>query len=205
MAKVITATTAKSFGLIKFLISHWYLVILLLVIIPSVIGSIREAKETSNLSYPFIKLGIMLVDADTLIYKDVQTLKEDPSKLIGMEKPSEGLLSKLKYYWLFFKNVIWRIFGNLWLITLPFILFYKVLRSRNISEPAKNVFIALFLGILFMFVINLILITHGLLQGNSFISLPENTDTFIEIWEIIKLSMPFKGIFATLKYIISLA
>jgi len=204
MGKLLTITRAGSINLIRFIIKHWYLWIVVLAILPSIMNAISIAKETHNPSYPIIALGLHLANADAMIYKDVETLRTNPAELIGMEKPTEGIWFTVKYYWKVFWNVIWKILGNIFLITVPFVFFYKIFRVRQTSEPARNFMLALIMGFLFIFVINLIIVIHSLIQGNTLVTLPEATDFFQEAWWIIKTTMPFHGLISLFRYLITL-
>ena len=172
----------------------------MIIIFPTIIQSIAHARETNNPAYPFLQLGVRLSNADHLIYEDVQLLKEDPSLLVGLKNPEQGVWSKFKYGWAFFWGVIWRLFGNIWLITVPFVFFYRVLKMRQTSEPAKNLTMALIFGFLFILFINLIIIIVNLLSAEPTLILPEG-DMYDKSWFLIKIVLPFHGIIALANYI----
>jgi len=125
-----------------------------------------------------------------------------------MEKPSVGLWNKTKYYWKFFWNVIFKMLGNIWLITVPFMFSYRVFRiigSKGLqSSISADTSKAIIVGLSFIFVFNLILLVHGVIIGNSLITIPENIDFYQEMWFIVKNTIPFNGLISLIKYIISL-
>jgi len=194
IAKVLTPVRVGILGMIRWSIRHWYWFVLLIIVIPSIIGSIQTARETNNPSYPFIALGLRLTDADHLIYEDVETLKTNPADLIGMEKPEQGIWKKTVYYWKFFWNVIWRILGNIWLISFPFVILYKFFKAKGSkglqSSTTANITSAIIVGVILVFVVNLIVVATGYLP----MEFPAGAGTFEKAWIVIKTTTPFKGI-----------
>lgn len=191
------------FGAIK---KYWYFLILFIVIMPSVINSIKIANETDNWTYPFFDLGTRLITADQVLEKDVITLQTNPSELIGQTKPNFGFLRKIKYYWSFWWNGIYRIIGNVWLIFFPLVILFKIIHnSGNKSMPARNLVRALFWFIVYLFFINAVMIMHGVIVGNTLIVFPEGTDTMKEYMLVIWEMIPFRGLYALGKYLVSLA
>jgi len=202
MAEEVLIKSAGSWGIASFIFKHWYIFLFILVSLPLIINSISIAKQTQNPSYPFIVLGLRMVNADQVIYNDVQLMKTNPDSLIGMQKPLAGVWAKTKYYWDYFWNVIFRLFGELFLITLPFVAFYRFAKLKDNSSTGKNVLVALFLGLIFIFIINLILLIHGLIRGTFTGTMPQE-GFFLEAWWIIKMVLPFHGIASLVSYIIS--
>ena len=194
-------------GIMKWIFQHWYVFMIILFLIPNIIMSVNTAIETKNPSHPFIVLGLSIVNADTLIYEDVQTLKENPAELIKAEKPEKGYWKNFVYWWHIFL-VGWKFAGNIFLISIPFTLAYDYFRVKGqkgmVSSTANNFKNAFLLGMIFIFVVNLVLIIIGLIDGTLLISLPENADIFQKSWMIIKLSFPFHGVISLVIYLVQL-
>lgn len=192
----------STWSLIGFIRKHWYLAILILVILPSVIQSIQIAYETQNPTYPFFQLATRLFTADAVLQHDVELLQTNPEELVGMANPDKGIWLHIVYYWKFFWNAIWKITGNVWLIFFPFVLIWRVLDWRNTSEKWKTFFLAIFFFSLYLFLTNTIILIHGIVKGNTLIVIPEGYDTFKEYFFLFKNAMPFHGLWALGKYII---
>lgn len=180
-----------SLGFIK---KHWYWLIFLAVLAPSIITTIRFSVETQNPSYPLFLLATRILNADLILNQDTNQLREDPSILIGMEKPEEGIWLNVKYGWKLWWNVIYKIMGNVYLIFFPFILIYKIIRMRNISEPAKNTMNAAKYYLLFLFVTNTIILIHGVIKGNRLIVFPEGLSVWKEYFYLFVQVLPFHGL-----------
>lgn len=205
-SKFLTLTKIGSIGVIRFIIRHYYFFLILLVIIPSIIGSIQVARETENFSYPIMVLGLRLTNADHAIYEDVQILKENPQELIGVAKPDIGYWKHVVYYWHLLK-VFWRFLGNIFLITLPFMFAYKIFKWQGSkgfeSSISHNIISAIITGLIFIFIINLILVVHGLLTGSLIPVLPEDVGFYEQTYLIILTTLPFHGVFSLIYYLIS--
>jgi len=191
-------------GIFRFIRSNWYIFLTIFVLIPVIFSSISTAIETQNPAYPFLQLGIHLTNADKVIYDDVQILKENPAELIGMEKPTEGIWKNACYYWMLFKNVLWKFFGLIWLITFPFVVIFKILRLKNVSEVSKNIFKTIIYGLIFIFIINLILAVHGLATESIIYTFPESIGIYQKTWLIIMTTLPFHGLASLIMYLTTL-
>lgn len=190
-------------GILRFLWKHLFWVIFFIVTIPTIYSSIHIAVQTNNPSYPFIQLGISLTNADSQIYDLVKDLRENPSQVIGMEKPTIGYWNHLVYYWKVFL-VYFKVFSLLWLISIPFIFIYKFVRTRNTSEPAKNFYKTILYGFIFIFIINLIIILVKAIDGSLVYTFPENAGIFTKSLQIIYLTLPFHGVISLISYLINL-
>jgi hypothetical protein len=171
--------------------------------LPTIIQSVQVAVETSNPTYPFFQLANRILVADTVLQEDVLQLQEDPSVLVGMSKPTDGIWLSFVYYWKFFWHVIYKIIGNVWLIFLPLLLIYNIVRPRNTSEPAKNWMFAIFLFLIYLFVTNTIILIHEIVSGQASLIIPEGYDTFGEYFMLFKYVIPFHGLWALIKYLIA--
>ncbi len=203
VSKVWAITKVGSLNLFKLIRKYWYMIILIIVILPVIISSVSLSMETQNPSLPFVQLGLYLSNADAVIYENVQILKEDPAILIGMQKPTEGIWNKTVYYWHILK-VIWKFFGLIWLITFPFFIIYKILRLRQTSEPAKNIWRTAIYGLIFILIINLIMTIYYLIEGSIIYNFPEGVSLEYKTWIIIITTLPFHGVFSLVYYLISL-
>lgn len=197
---------AKGFLFLRWIVKYWYLIILFLIILPSIVSSIKIAVETKNPTHPFFVLGTRLLTADNVLQEDVEILREDPAKLIGAEKPQNGIWKNFKYYWKFFFNVIWKMLGNVWLIFFPLVAIYRlVIKWRNISEIAKNWWIAIKYFLLYLFVVNTVILVHGLIKGNTFVAIPEGISTYQEYFVLFIQLLPFHGLYSLVQYLIQLS
>jgi len=201
--KFITPTRAGAMSVMRFLRKNYYIFFILIAILPGIIGSFQIAAETNNPTYPIISLGLSLTNADSLIYDDVQTLKENPKELIGMDKPSEGIFQKFKYGWNIFK-LIWRFMANIFLITIPFAIIYKILRQRNTSENMKNTGKTIWYGFLFLLFINMASVIFKLISGDIAFEFAEGLDPYQKVGIILFLNLPFHGLASLLAYIVQI-
>lgn len=202
--KFLNFSRLGAWAIIKAIIKHWYFMILILVLLPTIISSISLGINERNPAIPFIQLGTVLANADAQIAEDVETLKENPQELIGMSKPEKGIWQGIKYKWKVFWNVIMRELGLIWAIFFPFIIIYKVLRNRNISETAKNLWLTIAYGLTFIFVINLVMIVNGLVTGSLISNAVGDTNTYKTTWLIIIKALPFHGVLGLVGYLGSL-
>jgi hypothetical protein len=193
---------SKAVSLFSFLRKHWYVVILLIFIIPPIIHSIQIAINTSNPTYPIFDLATRLFASDSMIQNDVNLLQTNPSALIGMEKPISGIWNNFVYSWKFFCNVIWTILGNLWTIFFPFFIIYKISKLVNSSQPLKNFLTSLVWFLLFMLVTNVIILIYNQSIGTQSIIIPEGIDKFGGYLYIFKQIIPFHGVGSLVGYLI---
>lgn len=201
---VLSTTGRSTVTLLTFIKNHWYLIVILFFLIPPTLNSIKIAKETANPLYPVLELGTIIINADLILDRDVDTLKTNPQELVGMQLPQEGFFLKIKYYWLFFWNVIFKIAGTILLISLPFRVIYWSLNTMDNTKPAVNFTKAFFFFFIYLFIINLIVTLHGVLIGNQFISLPDGASDFKAYLLISVKVLPFHGLFSLIVYLINL-
>ena len=193
----------KIFSVLAFVKKNWYWLVLLFVLLPSIISAIQISIKENNPTYPFFLLGTKILSADSLLQKEIDLLKTNPSELIGMEKPASGLWKTAVFYFMFSKNVILEIIGNVWLIFLPLVIIYKIIKGQNLSEPYKNVIKASIYFLIYLFVVNSVILIHGLIQGNTLIpAIPQGENTFLNYLKILVYLLPFHGLFSLLKYLI---
>ena len=190
--------------LFSFIIRNWYFFILLIVLLPTVISSINQAVDEKNPIIPFVQLGLVLINADAQIAEDVRVLKENPAELIGVQKPTKGIWKNVVYYFNLSK-IIFREMGLIWAIFFPFIAIYRwVIKPRNKSESAKNVFLTAIFGMILIFITNLLIIVRGFITGELISSLPDGISLNQQIWLIVVQALPFHGLLSLVQYLISL-
>jgi hypothetical protein len=199
---MLNPTQSKAFSIFSFIRKHWYLVILLIFTIPSIINSIQIAINTSNPTYPLMDLATRLFASDYKIQNDINLLQTNPSALIGMEKPISGIWNNFVYYWKFFFNVIWEILGNIWTIFFPLFIIYKISKIKNNTEPLKNFFTSLVWFLVFMLITNVIILIYNQSVGNLTITIPEGIDKFGGYLYLFKQILPFHGVGALVIYLI---
>lgn len=196
----ITPSQIQRFSIFRFIYRHIFLFLFLIFTLPIIISSISIAIKTSNYSYPAILLGESVLNSDNLIYKDVQILKTNPSELLGIN-PIGIYRSFIYYSHIFF--YIWKMMGYIFCIIIPFLIFYFIFNLINSSTKAKNLILSGILGIAFIFVINLLITIIGLVNGSISLAL-NNQNQFMQILQVIRLTMPFHGIISLVIYLISL-
>lgn len=205
--KIFTGMRIGAGALLRFMAKHYYLIILIVVLMPTIIGSVKVAVETQNPSYPFLQLGMVLANADKVIYDDVQILKENPSELIGMEKPDKGIWKNITYYWKLFWNVVFKELGLIWAIAFPFVIFYKIFRiqgSKGLqSSISADLMKSIVYGLIFIFVINLVLAIHGLATESIIYDFPLETGIYQKTWLIILTTLPFHGLVSLVQYLVT--
>lgn len=196
-----------SFGAIfKFLKRHWYLTIFFIIVFPAIYGSIQTAIETQNPIHPFLQLGKRIIAADIEVGEDVKILEEQGVEaFIGIPKPTEGIWASVKYKFLFFWKVIFRLFGNVYLIFVPLILIYKLMKFRNISEINKNIMLSVIFFLAYLFIVNAVFVSYGIATGQLDIMIPEEISEFQGMWSLFKLFIPLNGLISLVQYLIGLA
>lgn len=197
-------STEGTFSLFKLIIKYWYWIILIIVIIPSVITSINTAIHTQNPTYPLFQLGSRLFSADNEISNDVITLQTEPAKLIGMEHPASGAFNHVKFYWLVWWKVIFKTLGNIWLITFPLVLIYKIISAYHFSTASNNFIRAFIYFLLYLLFTNAIILAYNASVNDVKIIIPEGSDRFQGYFIFFINVLPFHGIVRLILYLIGL-
>jgi len=193
-------------GLLRFLIKHWYITIFTIIILPQVISTFQVAIATHNPLHPGLELGKRIFTADLAIQDDVMVLQEQGVQgLIGYVKPTMGYWAQAKWYLSYFWNVIFRIFGNVWLMFMPLVLVYKALRLRNVSEVNKNIKLSVYFFIFYLFMVNILFVMFKVVTGEITILLPEGLTQNQQIWALFLHLIPFGGLISLVKYLIGVA
>jgi len=198
-------TSIKTTGIVgffKFIINHWWIIIFILSIIPSFIFSIQTSIETNNPTYWIIHPTLSIINADSELYHYVSILETDTTSIIGLEKPTAGILNNIAYSWGIAK-VVWLILGLIFLITVPFTLLFRFMQKKDTTSPLKNLIWTIIYVSIFLFIINLILIVVGLLDGSILLNFNEQWNIYQKSWYVIKQTFPFHGLIELVKYLFS--
>lgn len=189
-------------GIIK---KYWYWIVLLLIVTPALISSIKVAVDTQNPSYPVFVLAGKLLASDQVMENDVNLLREGQAvQLIGMDKPETGIFKTVKYWFLWFWNIPVRLFSEVWLLFFPLVLIFKILHPFNTSEIYKTWLKAIGIFVLFLFITNTVLFIHGLIAGNIYVDLPTGSDQYKEYWYLFIETLPFHGLVNLVIYLVQL-
>lgn len=202
--KIFTIGRVTSAGVLKWMAKNYYILILMAVIIPKIIGSFQTAIETHNFLHPFLQLGLNIINSDSAIADTVQAIAKDPVAVIGMVKPNIGVWNHIVYGWFFFKNIIWSLLGNIWMVTIPFVFLYKVIfnpidNSRKVRALGRT-----FLwGSLFILFVNMSLVIYRLVEGTAQYLFTESMTIFQKTGAIMIYNLPFHGLFSLIKFLIT--
>lgn len=186
-------------GLIKFFMRHWYIFITLLIILPSIVASFRQASLANNPLLPFLQLGLKILSADVFLNELVNMLRESPELVIGMAKPLSGIWQNVVYYWSYFFNVGWAILTNVWLIFVPLVFIHRLVKIRNISEESRNWTISVITFMVYLILVNAIFVIYALASGNITIDV-EGMDQFVAYLMIAYQIIPLHGLFNLMTY-----
>lgn len=199
-----TATEVETgFSIWKLIKNYGFWILILIILVPIIISSIKVAVDTSNPTYPLFAISSKLFIADNIIQKDVALLATDPIKLIGMVKPTAGLWNKLVYFFHLFKNVYWEILTNLVLIFFPLRLIKMAIDSFNNTSPLNNWLKSFGIFLVYVFITNTVILVHDLSFGTRLITIQGSTEVFKEYLYTIYAMMPFHGIIDLVKFIIT--
>ncbi len=193
--------SVQKVSLLQSIWKHKYLILFIIFTLPLLIQAISEAVKTKNISYPFVLLGEKILNSDHVIYKDIQTLKTSPEILLGV-KPSMGIYRNFLYD-IHVSWFIWSLLSLIFLITTPFFVIYKIFYLINSSTKLKNIILTIIIGFSFIFIVNLLITIVNLATGNLSLNL-SNQNKFIQILEVIYLTIPFHGVVSLIIYLISL-
>jgi len=198
-------TKVGAVGLGRWMIKHYYIFILALVLIPAIIGSVKVGIETNNILHPIGEFGLYLVNSDALLYEISQTLMHNPEQLLGVN-PIEGIWANFKYSWGIFRLAL-KILGLIFAISIPFVAafrYYKVKGQKGTeSSPGQNLAASIKIGLVFIFIMNLIVLAIKLATGDLQIDLAGLSAT-MQVSKIFMLTIPFHGLGYLLFYIISM-
>jgi hypothetical protein len=202
---IVKSSPVVGLSILNFLWKNKFWIILILFLLPTIMSSIKMAIETSNPTLPFFQLSTRIFTADIQIQKDVELLKQDPTLIIGLPHPEEGIWRIVVYYWHFFINVIWKMFGNIWLTFLPLLIIYKVMTPRETGQAYRNLLMSIGIFIAYLFVTNTIIMLHGVITGKMQVTMPQGLGTMKEYFYLFTLTLPFHGIFQLIMFLINTA
>lgn len=203
-AGILKTSTGAGFNLGKWLWKNKWIIILIFSIIPILLTSIQVSKETNNYSYIPISIGLSIINADSQLYENVQIIKTEPTKLIGMEKPTKNIFQKIKYGFKLFR-VGWLFLGLVSLITLPFVFFRYLYLQGNNSTRIRATWKATITFFLFVLITNLIIMIVNMASGTITYTLDQNLDFFGKAKQVIVLILPFHGLVSLIKFLIGTA
>lgn len=194
----ISLNQVQNFSILSFIWKYKLLFLFIFFTLPLVTSSIITAFQTSNPTYPFILLGTAIINSDNLVYQDVQALKVEPSKVLGVN-PEIGIYRHLIYY-LHIILFIWQLLSKIFFIIIPFSFVYFTLNLVNNSTKLKNLILSGIIGISFIFVVNLLMTIVELANGS--VSLVLQGNEFNQIFQVIFLTIPFHGLISLINYIV---
>jgi len=197
-----TQGLSKAVGIGTFIKKNWYLIVLLFIVLPSIINSIKVAKETDNWTYPLFELATSILTADSKLDTMIEALENNPVEVIGMAKPEVGLWNNIKYY----VRVAWIIYiivGLIWLIFVPLVAMYHLIKYFNTSKPYMNFIKASMVFIIYLFIANTVMLIYNYSQGIVILDFSD-TNNFLAYATIFKKVLPFHGIYSVIKYLITM-
>lgn len=196
---MVNISSIQQFSILDFLWKHKFTFLFIFFTLPIILSAISISVKEKNISYPAILLGNAIINADHLIYNDVQILKTNSETLLGIN-PIGVYRSFIYYLHCFF--FIWKMLGYIFMIIIPFSFFYFIFNLINSSTKMKNLILSGILGLTFIFIINLLITIISLVNGSISLNLEGNQ--FTQILKVILLTIPFHGVASLIKYIISL-
>ena len=202
MAEALKTTIRTSTSFTKIIWKNLYWIILAIIIVPSIISSIKVAINTDNPSYPLVLLGSKITNSDNSNYILIHDLREDKYAVVGMEKPSTGYWKHTVYYWKYFWNVIWEIITNTLFMFLPFSILLRIMLYKDTSKKTRAWTVTAKIYLIYIFIVNLLIVIYGLLFGNRIIEITKGSNELMTIWNIILFSLPFKGLYLVGEYIV---
>ena len=208
MLKLLSPVKLGAWNSVRFFLKHYYIVILIIVLLPVILGSIQDARDARNPAIPAVRLVVYIVNSDAGIDSLVNQLRENPDEVIGVPYPERGIWRTTVYYSMLFWNVILVILGLLWALAIPFIAFYKINRaigSKGLqSSRSADTTKALFYGIIFIFIVNLLIISTGILMGTVESTVTEGSALEPTAWLVVLKAFPFHGIANLIQFITTL-
>lgn len=191
-------------ALFRAILKHWYIFLLIIFVLPSVITSIQVAFETQNPLHPFLDLGKRIFTADVALGDDVDLLRENPAEFYGATKPDSGIWQGVKYK----SKIFWgwyRLIGNIYLIFIPLVFIYRIVKYRNISEINKNITFSIVIFAIYLFIVNILFVMFRIVTGETVITLPEGISEFQQILALFIHLIPLNGLINFFTYIFQLA
>lgn len=170
----------------------WYIVVTLIILLPSIVSSVYEGVEQKNPMIPIGALGLQLVSADESIYQD----KEDFDEIIPEIAKNGELINKIEYWLHFLWNLLREYFVRLWMILFNFFVFYWFFQGLNSSKKTRNKVLAFLTMVFLQVFISLILLVI-----NQNLGIPD-VNLYSKMWFVIKSVTPFKGIYSLFKFIL---
>jgi hypothetical protein len=112
-------SAVKSFKLVSILYKYWWVVITLMIIVPSLIGYYQEGKEAGDYSITVSKTFGLFTSADKNLYENFENFK--------FEKQEPNSISeKINYYSSLFWEVGKKAFVDIWMVIFLFLLLFNL-------------------------------------------------------------------------------
>jgi|GEM_PF-5720558 len=190
----------EKFNLLGWIWRHKLLILFIFFTLPIILSSISQAISEHNAVIPIFQLGNAIISSDNLVYNDVQILKTSPETLLSPH-PEVGIYRHF-IYGLHIIFYVWSLLGKIFMIIIPFSIFYFIFNLINTSTKLKNIILSGILGISFIFIINLLITIINLVNGTLVLTLSGNQ--FNQILQVIFQTVPFHGVVSLITYLISL-
>jgi len=122
---------------------YWFVIILLITILPLFLSSLQESQKENDYSIVFKRIGEGIVKADETIYKIIVEKKYNFEKLDSIEEKIDNSAS---FLWDLFSS-IWR---YVWIYAGLFILLFKIISFFSSDNLASKTFKGFFGSILIL-------------------------------------------------------
>lgn len=182
----------QGLGTFDFIKKHYLLIFFLILILPVVIGSIREAVHEGNPTKPLFDLSEHILTADKTLEKQIKLFDNNMYEAIGMEK-QDGLIKSTIYYWKFFW-FIFNIFSLVSFIFLPLTVIYQIFKLQDSSKTGRNIIFVFIIFLIYLLVANCIITTYDIAKGNETITL-NGSNPFSDYLTLFLTVLPFHGLF----------
>jgi hypothetical protein len=110
-------TAVKSFKLGSVIYRYWWLIITLIIVVPSLIDYYQEGKQAGDYSITITKSFNLFTSADKNLYENFKDFKFE-------KKESDSLSEKIDYY----ASLVWEVgkkaFVDLWMIVFLFFIIF---------------------------------------------------------------------------------
>jgi len=172
--------------------------------IPTIFAAINIGIDTGHpISYPTTELALTLTNADGSLDNTITILEKNPEQFL--EPKVEGsFLSNKGYYWSYIK-LIWLLIGKIFLISIPFTLLYRYQRYKGQkgiqSSKAQDLKSALAIGLIFIFIMNLIFLSISQATGLALLTFDEGTSLAKQVSIITLRTIPFHGVLHLILYL----
>lgn len=200
-SNILKTSTSAGLNLGKWIWKNKYILIIIFSLLPTLLVAWNYSKETKNYYYIPLAGGLSVINSDGVLGEYVYYLENEPSKVLGMEKPEKNIFLKMKYVW----NeivLVWAIVGLVSMIFLPFVFFKWFYTQFNDSTRVKARVLGAVTFILFITFVNLITMFVNMASGNIVYTLDKSLDFFGQAKQVIGMVLPLHGMFALIKFLV---